>query len=60
MVTNNTLSSIVDDHTRKIDVIRRDLVQLNTTINAQMDRLKTFMNIMTVMQTQIKKLTTIM
>lgn len=52
MVTNNTLSSVEDNHTRAIDAIQRDLAQLNTTVNARMDILETSMNAnMAVMQT---------
>lgn len=61
MIANNTLSSVVDDHTKEMDVIWRDLAQLNTIVNARMDRLETFMNAnIVVIQAQIEKLTTIM
>lgn len=61
MVTNNTLSSVVDDHTTKIDAIRRDLAQLNTMVNARKDRLETSMSVNTAaMQTQIEKFMAIM
>lgn len=61
MVTNNYLSSIVDDYNREIDAIRRDMAQLNTTMNARMDGLETSMNAnITAMQTQIEKFATIL
>jgi len=60
MVTNNTLFLVVDNHTREIEATRRDLAQLNTIVNARMEKLEASMNAnMAAMQSQIEKLTTI-
>lgn len=59
MVTNNTLSTIMDEHTQEIEATRRDLAQLNTMLTIWMDRLEgTFEASMAAMRSQIGKLTT--